>query len=415
MKSHDTKWIQKDLLDRFLRYVQIETTSDPHIEAIPSTPGQWDLLKLLKRELEEMGVEDVELDQHGYLIARIPARGDRSGAPIIGFMAHVDTASDVSGRVKPKVFEDYDGGELEIGQGYRLSPEENSELRNYLGGTIITSDGSSLLGADDKAGVAEIMTAVRWIMEHPDFEHGTFEVIFTPDEETGKGMNLFPKEKLTAACCYTFDGGARGEIEAECFNAYAAKIKFHGQVVHLGDARGKLVNALTMASKYVSMLPQNEAPESTDGRFGYYAPIEMKAGLDEAELTVFLRDFEQKSMEHRIEVLLTIAAAVEQIYHGGKVEVETKKVYSNMRDYISAEPKIMELLKKAIEAAGVDPLDTIIRGGTDGARLSEMGIPTPNVFAGGHNFHSRHEWAALQAMEEATETILNLIRLWSEE
>lgn len=418
--SYDRNWIRQEVLERFLRYVQINTTSDQHIEEIPSTSGQWELLRMLQNELSELGVEELNLDEHGYLIAKVPGRGTvgsgTGGPPTIGLMAHVDTSGDMTGDgVKPQLHEEYDGSDIEIGNGYTLKVCENPALNDYIGDTIITTDGSTLLGADDKAGVALIMTALKWLQEHPEIDHGPFEIIFTPDEETGKGMNLFPVKKLDSCCCYTFDGGERGIIESECFNAYVAKINFTGNVVHLGDARGKLVNAVTMAGKYISMLPQNESPEATDGRFGYYAPFEISGGLDKAEFTVYLRDFEVDGMQHRVDMLHELAKTVEGLYPGGSVEAHAKKMYTNMREHIAADPKIMDLLEEAIRQTGVQPQRTIIRGGTDGARLSEMGIPTPNVFTGGYNFHSRFEWASLSAMVVAVETAINLIRLWTDQ
>lgn len=425
MTTYDRTWLKEQLLDRFIRYVKIDTTSDRHIEEIPSTPGQWDLLNLLKKEVLELGIEDVTLNSNGYLIIKVPARELPAGGTLaggasgetsqttIGLMAHVDTASDVSGKnVKPQVFENCQGGDLSIGNGLVLKADENPMLAESFGDTIITSDGSTLLGADDKAGVAEIMTALIWLMNHPDVSHGPLEIIFTPDEETGKGMNLFPLDSLEAECCYTFDGGERGTIEGECFNAYAARVVCTGNVVHLGNARGKLVNAVTMASHFVSMLPRNESPEATDGRYGYYTPFEIRGDLEKAELNVYLRDFESDGMERRLAVLQKLAEAVEAVFPGGKVEVESKRLYTNMRDHIKRESRIMEMLEEAIRRTGVEPERRIIRGGTDGSRLSEMGIPTPNVFTGGYNFHSRLEWASLNTMVEAAETAINLVRLW---
>ena len=449
--NYDRNWIKQDLLDRFVRYVKIHTTSDHHIEEIPSTPGQWDLLNLLKAELLSMGIDDLSLDSHGYLIARIPGRGEKTGpdagkkagispktkaaasantktkaglkakpnvrtaTKAIGLMAHVDTASDVSGKdVKPQIFTNYQGGDLQIGKNCILKSSENPMLKESMGDTIITSDGSTLLGADDKAGVAEIMTALKWLVEHPDIDHCPFEVIFTPDEETGKGMNRFPLELLNAECCYTFDGGERGTIEGECFNASAARVSFTGNVVHLGIARGKLVNAVTMASRFIDMLPQNESPESTDGRYGYYAPFEISGDLEAAEVSVYLRDFETEGMSRRMDTLRRLAKAIEGIFPGGKVSVESKELYSNMREHIEKNPLIIEVLEEAIKKTGIEPVRRIIRGGTDGARLSEMGVPTPNVFTGGYNFHSRLEWASLNTMAEAAETAINLVRLWAE-
>jgi len=423
--KYNTTWIKKDLLDRFLRYVRIDTTSNRDIEDIPSTPGQWDLLNLLKQELLDFGIEDVSLDSHGYLIARLPARYDEThgdkprpadSAPSIGLMAHVDTASDVSGKdVNPQVHENYQGGDIEIGEGYVLKTGENPMLEECVGDTLITADGRTLLGADDKAGVAEIMTALKWLTEQPELEHGPLEIIFTPDEETGKGMNLFPVDVLNSKCCYTFDGGERATIEGECFNGYAAKITCTGNVVHLGIARGRLVNAVTMASQFVNLLPRNESPETTDGRYGYFAPLEIKGDFEKAELSVYLRDFESEGMERRLSVLEEIAAAVEAVFPGGKVQVESRKQYANMRDHIAKEPLIMELLEKAISETGLEPERRIIRGGTDGARLSEMGIPTPNVFTGGYNFHSRLEWASLDTMADSVRTAVNLILLWGQQ
>lgn len=411
----DREQLRSELRERFLRYARIETTSDPHMEKIPSTDCQWELLRLLEKELKELGITDVRLDDNGYLIARL--EGNTSPAsPAIGFMAHVDTASDVSGAgVDPQVHENYDGRALNLSEGVVLSPEDYPELADYRGDTIITSDGRTLLGADDKAGIAEILTALHWLMEHSAYLRGDIEAIFTPDEETGKGMNLFPVDSLRAKYCYTMDGGARGTLEGECFNAYAAKVVFTGRVIHLGQARGKLVNAVTMAGAFLSMLPQTESPEATDGRYGYYAPFEIKGGLDKAELVIYLRDFEREGIDRRIAALHRFADAVESSFPGGKAAVETKKMYANMREHTDTDPRVMKLLDDAVRAAGVEPLHTIIRGGTDGARLSEMGIPTPNVFNGGRNFHSVHEWASLDTMTEACETILHLVRLWSQE
>ncbi|MFO7850201.1 MAG: peptidase T, partial [Spirochaetia bacterium] len=411
----ETSRIRAEVVERFLRYLRLHTTSDPHAEKTPSTDNQWELLRLLEKELGEIGLEDIDLNADGFLLARLPANTDIT-TPTIGFMAHVDTSSDVSGAgVTPLVHENYQGGDIKLQEGMFLSPEEYPELAEYRGDTIITSDGTTLLGADDKAGVAEILTALRWLKENPEYPHGEIEAIFTPDEETGQGMNLFPLEKLHSKCCYTMDGGRRGVIEGECFNAYLARVRFTGKVIHLGQARGKLVNAVTMAGTFISMLPRAESPEATDGRYGYYAPFEVKGGLDETELEVYLRDFESDGMDRRVAALHTMAESVEASFPGGKVKVETKKMYSNMRKYTDKEPRVMGLLDKAVRAAGVEPEHTIIRGGTDGARLSEMGIPAPNVFNGGHNFHSPFEWASVNTMTEAVETILHLVGLWTRE
>ncbi|MDC7126192.1 MAG: peptidase T [Spirochaetales bacterium] len=401
------------ILERFIRYAKITTTSDMHKDVCPSTECQWELLNLLKSELESFGVKDIVLNEYGYLIARLEANTDND-LPVIGFMAHVDTSSDVSGTdVKPQIHRNYNGEVIQLKDGVVIDPSSDECLAKYVGGTIITSDGTTLLGADDKAGVAEIMSAVEYLINNPDIPHGEIEIIFTPDEETGKGMDRFPLEILKSVFCYTMDGGEEGEIETECFNAYQVKVKFEGKVIHLGSARGKLVNAVTMASAFVNMIPQNESPEATDGRFGYYCPLEMKAELGAAELIILLRDFELPEINRRIESLKKLGLAVEALFEGGKVSIEEGKQYLNMREHMDKVPEGIDYLVKASKAAGVEPVSEIIRGGTDGSRLSEMGIPTPNVFTGGHNFHSKNEWAVLGTMEKSCKTIINIVKLWA--
>ena len=404
----------KELLERFIRYAEITTTSDIHKSSCPTTECQWELLNLLKSELQGMGISDIDLNENGYLIARLESNMDKN-VPVIGLMAHVDTAADVSGTdVKPQIHENYDGKPIILKEGTVIDPAEDEHLGKYIGDTIITSDGTTLLGADDKAGVAEIMTAVKYFTENPDIKHGTVEIIFTPDEETGKGMDRFPREKLQSVFSYTLDGGEEGEIDSECFNAYSVEAKFEGRVIHLGDARGRLVNAVTMASSFVSMLPQAESPEATDGRWGYYCPLEIKGQLEEAQVVLFLRDFELPELERRIEALKMLGKAVEAMFPGGKVVLKEQKQYLNMREHMDKIPEGMEYLLKAAEQAGVATSSEIIRGGTDGARLAEMGIPTPNVFTGGHNYHSKKEWAVLSTMEKSCKTVINLVKLWAE-
>lgn len=414
----DEKWIKDQLLDKFLRYVKIETKSDAHnTSVIPSTKCQWDLLHLLKNELEELGVSKITLNEHGYLIAVVESN-HQSGesAPVIGLMAHVDTSPDMEGKdVKPRLIENYDLKDIPLGHGYVLSPGEYPDLLKYEGDTIITTDGSTLLGADDKAGIAEIMTALSWFKTHPDQPHGEIEIIFTPDEETGRGLDFFNKDWLNSRCCYTIDGGELGSIEAECFNAAGFEIKFNGRVIHPGSARGKLINAVSMAGTFLSLLPANESPEATDGRYGYYSPMEIEGNLDEVKLGGILRDFDSDELSRRIDALGIYGKAVEAKYPGGTVEVKTRKQYVNMSEYISKDKKVLEILEEAVKAAGVNPVPDIIRGGTDGSRLSEMGIPTPNIFTGGHNYHSRFEWVSVNTMIKASDTIINLIQLWAKE
>ncbi len=404
-----------ELAERLMRYAKIETASDHHVEAIPSTQCQWDLARLLVEELKGLGLAEVTLDEHCYLIARVPAAPGCEGAPAIGLMAHLDTSSDVSGKdVRPRLIRGYDGGPVELGHGYVLDPsQDNPDLAAKAGDSIVVSDGSTLLGGDDKAGIAEIMAALRHLLAHPELPRGPLEIVFTPDEETGKGMNLFPQGKLSAAACYTLDGSRTGEVEAECFNARTVKARFTGRSIHIGYARGKLANAVSMAASFVSMLPRSEAPESTDGWFGYYCAHEISGSLDSAEVTVFLRDFKAEGMERRVEALRALAKAVEAQFPLGSVELEVNKSYSNMREKLDERPEVLERALEAARLAGAEPYVKPIRGGTDGARLTEMGIPTPNIFTGAYNYHSRFEWVSVSDMVLATETIIELVGLWA--
>lgn len=417
MKSYAdilSKPIADKVVERLVRYAKIGTTSDRHVEAIPSTPTQWELSRLLVEELKGLGLKDVTLDEHCYLIARLPASPGLEAAPSIGFMAHVDTASDVSGKdVKPRLVKGYDGKALELSPGAVLDPREFPDLAEHSGDTIVVTDGQTLLGADDKAGVAEIMTAVEWLIAHPEIKRGPLEIVFTPDEETGKGMDLFPLKSLRSGACYTVDGGKVGEVEAECFNAYEVKAEFTGKAIHIGSARGKLANAVTMAASFVSMLPWSEAPESTDGWYGYFCPLEIKGGLEKASVDVFLRDFSREGMDRRIETCKALAKAVEAQFPLGSVALSVNKQYVNMREKLDARPEVLERAMEAARRAGVEPFVKPIRGGTDGARLTELGVPTPNLFTGGYNYHSRFEWASVSEMALAVETLVELARLWA--
>lgn len=413
--THLRKTYVESLLERFIAYTSIGTQSDRHIEDIPSTPTQWNIAKKLERELKELGVREVDIDEHCYLIARIPASPGCESSPVIGLMAHMDTASDVPGaEVKPRVVRNYNGAALELSPGHTLDPAVYPDLGSHQGDTIIVTDGTTLLGADDKAGVAEIMTIVEELLKTPSRRHGPIEIFFTPDEETGKGMNLFPLSRVKSKACYTFDGGKAPEIEAECFTAYSVKAEFSGQVIHIGAARGKLANAVAMSSAFVSMLPRSESPESTDSWYGYFCPIEMSGSMEKATVEVYLRDFSAQGMERRIAAVKSFAAAVEAQFPLGKVELVIKKQYVNMKEKLDSHPEVLDKLSQAIRDAGAEPAFKPIRGGTDGSRLTEMGIPTPNVFTGGYNYHSRHEWASLAEMSLAVEAGLNLVRGWAE-
>ena len=402
------------LLPRFLKYVTVWTTSDRHIADTPSTPGQWDLARILQEELKALGIADVELTDHCYVIARISATAGGENAPTIGFMAHVDTSSDVSGKdVKPVVTRNYDGSAIPLAEGRKLDPAADPTLLTRIGDDIVSSDGTTLLGADDKAGVAEIMAAVDFLLAHPEIPRGPIEILFTPDEETGKGLPEFPIDRIRSQACYTLDAGPAGEVETECFTAYKADVVFTGKVIHVGYARGKLANAVLMAATYATMLPRSESPEATDGYYGYYSAMEVKGNLEKAEMEVYVRDFDQEGADRRLAALQAFARAVEAQFPGGTVDVKPVLQYLNMKRKIDAKPQVLELLQKAAEKAGVQHYLKPIRGGTDGSRLTEMGIPTPNIYAGGRNFHSRTEWASVSDMVASTRTIVELVRLWS--
>jgi len=418
MKDYKAKLDQPYVVamtERFLRYAKIGTQSDRHIDDIPSTKTQWQLARLLEQELRVLGLEDVSLDEHCYLIARLPASEGMENKPVIGLMAHMDTASDVPGSiVHPRLIHDYDGKIIALSENEKLDPADYPDLGSHVGDTIITTDGTSLLGADDKAGVAEIMTAIEWLVSHPESNHGPIEIFFTPDEETGKGMNLFPLAKAKSVACYTLDGGKAAEIESECFTAYSVHAEFLGQVIHIGAARGKFANAVAMAGHFIAMLPRSESPEATDNWYGYYCPIEISGSMEKTVIDVYLRDFTSEGMERRIAAMKAFAAAVEAQFPLGKVQLTVKKQYVNMKEKLDQTPAVLEKLAEAIRRAGAEPEVKPIRGGTDGSRLTEMGIPTPNVFTGGYNYHSRHEWASVGEMSLAVSTLIGLVALWTE-
>ena len=415
VKAIDDRQLETLLIPRFMNYVRCCTESDRHVEATPSTPGQWDLARALQNELSGLGVTDVELTPHCYVIARLPADKGKENTPPVGFLAHLDTADDVSGKdVQPRLARDYNGEKIALSGGMALDPAQEPDLAAQKGKTIIHSGGDTLLGADDKAGIAEIMAAVEYLVAHPEIPHGPVEIIFSPDEETGKGLPEFPLEKIKSAVCYTLDGGPMGEIETECFNAWKADVECRGKVIHIGAARGILANAALMAAAFAVMLPRSESPEATDGYFGYYCPMEISGNLENARLEVYLRDFESSGIERRVAALQAIAKAVEAQFPGGQIIVKASPQYYNMHDKIEKQPQALERLKAALDNIGIEWRLKPIRGGTDGSRLTELGIPTPNIFTGGRNFHSRLEWVSVNEMCAACKVVLELIRLWGE-
>jgi len=400
---------------RFMNYAGIWTTSDRNNPDTPSTPGQWDLAKALVEEIRGLGINDVTLTDHCYVIARLAASPGREGSTPIGLMAHMDTSSEVSGKdVIPILVESYNGKPIILESGFSLDPAEEPELAAHKGKAIIHTDGTTLLGSDNKAGIAIVMGTAEYLLAHPEIPHGPLELIFSPDEETGKGLQEFPLKDIHAKACYTVDGGPLGELEWECFNAWRAEIRFTGISTHLGTARGSMVNAALMASVFAAMLPRNESPEATDGYYGYYCPLSIQGDVESASLEIFIRDFDIEEGERRLASLENFARAVEAQFPGGKAEVSVRNQYLNMKEKINERPEVLEMLRKAFINTGVEITEKPIRGGTDGSRLTQMGIPTPNIFTGGRNFHSRLEWLSVDEMATACRLTVELTRLWAE-
>jgi tripeptide aminopeptidase len=409
------------LLDRFLRYVKIDTRSDENSTSCPSTAKQWDLLRLLHEELLALGLMDATIDDNGYVFATVPSNLPPEHAalvPVIGFLAHVDTAPAITGtNVKPHVHKNYQGGDIKLpgdtGQVIKVSEYPNLE-KMYHGMDIITTDGTTLLGADDKGGVAEVMTAVDLFLQNPDIPHGVIRVGFNPDEEIGRGADHFDVKRFGAQFAYTMDGGPLGEIEYETFNAYSATITIEGFGVHPGYAKGKLVNAIRIMGDFITRLPHEMSPEMTDERGGYIHPYLLNGQNEAVTLRMLLRDFEMDGIDKQKQIIEDIAAEVRKHHPKGKVTVDIRESYRNMRYQIDKEPRLVTYAEEAIKRIDVKPKHSIIRGGTDGARLSYMGLPCPNLFAGGEAIHSTLEWVSVQVMEKAAETIVRLAEIWAE-
>ena len=403
------------ILDRFLRYVAIDTQSDENSESQPSAAKELDLLKLLCKELNDMGVE-ATLDEYGYVMGSIPSNIDKK-VPAIGFIAHVDTSPDASGKdVKPQIIKDYDGGDIELKgvPGLFLKPSEFPELLAHKGETIITTDGTTLLGADDKAGVAEIMDAVQYIVEHPEFKHGDIKIGFTPDEEIGRGVVKFDVKRFGADYAYTMDGGEIGELEFENFNAASAKIHIQGRNVHPGYAKDKMKNAILIGMEFNDLLPIGQRPELTEGYDGFFHIISFKGSVEEADFGYIIRDHDRKKFEEKKELIAQCAHFINVKYGEGTAVLEVKDQYYNMREQVEPYYFIVEKAVKAMEMAGIKPKIQPIRGGTDGANLSFKGLPCPNIFAGGMNFHGKMEFAPLENIEKASEVVMNIIKLFAE-
>ena len=400
-----------NVTDRFLKYVKFDTKSDENTGVTPSTPGQMVFAKYLKEELEALGLTEITLDDNAYLMATLPANTDEA-IPTIGFIAHLDTSPDMSGaNVNPQMV-DYKGGDIVLNaeQNIVLSPSQFPELNDYVGETLITTDGTTLLGADDKAGIAEIVTAIEYLKNHPEIKHGKIRIAFNPDEEIGQGAHKFDVELFGAEWAYTMDGGAVGELEFENFNAAVARISFKGRNVHPGYAKDKMINAIRVANKFAAMLPENETPEHTEGYEGFYHVVGIEGSVEEASLTYIIRDHDRARFESRKQTLEELTAKINEQFPG-VATLDMKDQYYNMREKIEPVMHVIDIAKQAIENAGVTPKVQPIRGGTDGAQLSFKGLPCPNIFAGGLNFHGRFEFVPVASMEKATQVVVEISKL----
>ena len=401
------------VVDRFLQYVKFDTQSDELTNMTPSTPGQMIFAQHLEKELREMGLSDISLDDNGYLMATLPGNTARKDVPTVGFIAHLDTSPDMSGRhVSPRIVENYDGGDITLNaeKGIVLSPSEFPELKNYIGQPLIVTDGNTLLGADDKAGIAEIITAVAYLKAHPEIEHGNIRIAFNPDEEIGQGAHKFDVERFGADWAYTMDGGEIGELEYENFNAAVAKVTICGRNVHPGYAKHKMINSLRIATQFAIMLPRWETPEHTEGYEGFYHLVSIEGTVEKTTLTYIIRDHDRDRFERRKKELEHLVRKINNEFPNSTA-IEIKDQYYNMREKIEPVMHIIDIALQAMKDAGVEPKVVPIRGGTDGAQLSFKGLPCPNIFAGGLNFHGRYEFVPVPSMEKATQVIVEIARL----
>ncbi len=406
------------VLDRFLRYVQYDTQSDEGSTTYPSTDTQLVLLRLLVDELKAIGLADAAMDAHGYVMATIPATTTKTGVPVIGFIAHVDTSPEMSGHgVKPIVHRGWNGTDIKLPDAPDavLRPADIPLLADRVGDDIVTASGTTLLGADNKAGVAEIVTAADYLMRHPEIAHGPIRIGFTPDEEVGRGTQHFDVARFGAMCAYTMDGGERGEVEAESFSADAMTVTFHGFNCHPGFAKGRMVNALKVAASFIDSLPADRlSPETTDDREGFVHPYAVQAAVESTSVRLLIRDFVTGGLHEKEQTVEELARAAVARHPGSRFTVKVEESYRNMKEVLDARPEVADYACEAVQRAGLTVHRQSIRGGTDGSRLSFMGLPTPNIFAGEHNFHSRFEWVSVQDMEKAVEVIVHLARLWEE-
>ncbi len=401
---------KQHIIDRFIKYVTVDTESDPNNPDFPSTEKQWDLARLLEQELKDIGLHDVELDENCYLMATLPSNIDYK-VPTIGFVSHIDTSPDFTGaNVKPQIHPNYDGGDIILNakETIVLSPSYFDDLLQYKGQTIITTDGTTLLGADDKAGITEIVSAMEYLIQHPEIKHGKIRICFTPDEEVGKGAHLFDVDKFGAEWAYTMDGSQIGELEYENFNAASAKITINGKIVHPGYAKGKMINSTLIASEFINALPDHEIPQETSGYEGFYHLHHMEGKVEQTTLHYIIRDHDMQQFEHRKQVVKDIVAALNTKQGKEIITVDIKDQYFNMKEKVEPVMHIVNIAEDVMKDLNITPLIKPIRGGTDGSQLSYKGLPCPNIFAGGHNFHGRYEYVPVESIIKATEVIVGI-------
>jgi tripeptide aminopeptidase len=406
--------LKNELIERFTSYVKIDTQSDESSETCPSTEGQWTLAHMLVNELKSIGMHDVTIDENAYVMATLPANTEKPSVPTIGFLAHVDTATDFTGtNVNPQLVENYDGGEIILNQALNvvMSPKDFPSLPTYKGHTLITTDGTTLLGADNKAGITEIMTAMAYLINHPEIKHGAVRVAFTPDEEIGRGPHKFDVAAFNAKHAYTVDGGPLGELEYESFNAAGAKITIKGNNIHPGSAKNKMVNSMKIAMELHSKLPAGEAPEHTEGYEGFYHLISFNGDVELTKLNYIIRDHDRETFHARKATLEGIVTELKEKYGEGTITLELNDQYYNMKEKIEPVMEIVDIAHEAMVSLGIEPITKPIRGGTDGSQLSYMGLPTPNIFTGGENFHGKFEFISVDNMIKATQTVIEIIKL----
>lgn len=404
--------MKEEIIERFTTYVKVDTQSDESFENCPSTPGQLTLGNMLVDELKSIGMQDAAIDENGYVMATLPSNTEKD-VPTIGFLAHVDTATDFTGKnVNPQIIESYDGKDIVLNEQLQvtLSPDQFPELSGYKGHTLITTDGTTLLGADNKAGIAEIMTAMDYLIKHPEIKHGTIRVAFTPDEEIGRGPHKFDVRRFNASFAYTVDGGPLGELEYESFNAAAAKITIKGNNVHPGTAKGKMINSAKIAMKLNSLLPADEAPEYTEGYEGFYHLLSIQGDVEETKLHYIIRDFDKENFQNRKETMKRAVEKLQNEYGQDRILLDMNDQYYNMREKIEPVIEIVNIAKQAMENLGIEPKISPIRGGTDGSQLSYMGLPTPNIFTGGENFHGKFEYISVDNMVKAVNVIVEIAK-----